>query len=73
MCRHVDLTVQAGTPMTVPGEVSLSPWLETGRLLFRFIWSKISILTCRLLHRLDRSALTTVRRRFDAFGCAVLA
>lgn len=42
MCGHSENTVQAGTPMTVPGEVSLSPWLETGRLLANFIWSKIS-------------------------------
>jgi hypothetical protein len=43
MLCHAYPAVQAGTPMTAPGDVSLSPWLETGRRLCHIIWSKISI------------------------------
>lgn len=66
MRSYSDTTVQAGTPMTVIGEVSLSPWLEAGRLLTHFIYSKISRGTMiglpivvgqsPFLHRLDGGA-----------------
>ncbi len=42
MSLHNDLAVQAGTPMTAIGDVSLSPWLETERPLSPIIYPKIS-------------------------------
>lgn len=42
MSLQYDGAVQAGTPMTAIGEVSLLPWLEAGRLFRQFIYSKIS-------------------------------
>lgn len=39
---QVEGAVQAGTPMTAIGDVSLSPWLEAGRRLCPIIYSKIS-------------------------------
>jgi hypothetical protein len=37
-----DWAVQAGTPMALMGDVSLSPWLGTERLLCRNTYSIIS-------------------------------
>jgi hypothetical protein len=42
MSAYVESAVQAGTPMTAIGDVSLSPWLETERPSSSIIYSKIS-------------------------------
>ncbi len=42
MSAYVESAVQAGTPMTAIGDVSLSPWLETERPSWSIIYSKIS-------------------------------